>query len=463
MWDPLPQNPTGNRLSRADDRYRMDAYSPALIARGLTGMIGKGFRGEEVVSCMKSTERLFRRHRRRGALLGKCVRTSEVIVRRPGAEAIRKMEVVDFPVTVIIDSEGNNCTKPEEQPIWPAERIRRVIRGGGNAIGFRSRTIVGKVWILAHSFQIDQIYVRFINSRRQHKLQHPSSDLPRNAVAHRRRLADQLVANGTVKRAYDELEKEKLIEKSQGRGTFVSYLPESSDSRKVRAMAAIDQLFETLEELDFSMNEMGIFLNLKLQERARTQSNLRIAVVECNAEILSQLGEQLRKIEGVDIYPYLLDDIIAYPYKLGDDVDLIVTTQEHAQTLSAVVPDPHRIARIAVRPSTHCMSQIVKLKPSDRVGILCGSPRFGELLSGLCEIYTEGVDVSEPCLFSGEVDDYLADKTVVLVPENYDRWDEGKMSLSKRSCRLIVLYRIDEGSFIYLEEKVQRLRERRKL
>jgi hypothetical protein len=110
------------------------------------------------------------------------------------------------------------------------------------------------------------------------------------------------------------------------------------------------------------------------------------------------------------------------------------------------------------------MSQIVKLKPSDRVGILCGSPRFGELLSGLCEIYTEGVDVSEPCLFSGEVDDYLADKTVVLVPENYDRWDEGKMSLSKRSCRLIPCsYRIDEGSFIYLEEKVQRLRERRKL
>ncbi|MGI6719587.1 MAG: GntR family transcriptional regulator [Anaerovoracaceae bacterium] len=319
-----------------------------------------------------------------------------------------------------------------------------------------------------HSFQIDPnldvpIYKQLVDSISSSIR---SSDLPAGTrLPTVRRLADQLgVANGTVKRAYDELEKEKLIEKSQGRGTFVSYLPESSDSRKVRAMAAIDQLFETLEELDFSMNEMGIFLNLKLQERARTQSNLRIAVVECNAEILSQLGEQLRKIEGVDIYPYLLDDIIAYPYKLGDDVDLIVTTQEHAQTLSAVVPDPHRIARIAVRPSTHCMSQIVKLKPSDRVGILCGSPRFGELLSGLCEIYTEGVDVSEPCLFSGEVDDYLADKTVVLVPENYDRWDEGKMSLSKRSCRLIPCsYRIDEGSFIYLEEKVQRLRERRKL
>lgn len=280
-----------------------------------------------------------------------------------------------------------------------------------------------------------------------------------------RRLADELgIANGTIKRAYDELEKEKLIEKSQGRGTFVSYMPESSDSRKVKAMAAIDQLFDMLEELDFSMSEMSIFLNLKLRERARTQSNLVIAVVECNAEILSQLGEQLRKIEGVDIYTYLLDDIVAYPYKLGEDVDLIVTTQEHAEKLSAVVPEPHRIARIAVRPSTHCMSEIVKLQPSESVGILCDSPRFGKLLSNLCDIYTEGVDVSEPCLFDGGVDAYLADKTVVLVPENYNRWETEDMLLSKCSCRLIQCsYRIDEGSFIYLEEKVQRLRERRKL
>ncbi|OPZ16184.1 MAG: hypothetical protein BWZ04_03182 [Firmicutes bacterium ADurb.BinA205] len=166
----------------------------------------------------------------------------------------------------------------------------------------------------------------------------------------------------------------------------------------------------------------------------------------------------------MDIYTYLLDDIVAYPYKLGEDVDLIVTTQEHAEKLSAVVPEPHRIARIAVRPSTHCMSEIVKLQPSESVGILCDSPRFGKLLSNLCDIYTEGVDVSEPCLFDGDVDAYLADKTVVLVPENYDRWETEDMLLSKRSCRLIQCsYRIDEGSFIYLEEKVQRLRERRKL
>lgn len=280
-----------------------------------------------------------------------------------------------------------------------------------------------------------------------------------------RRLAAEVgIANGTIKRAYDELEKEKYIEKTRGKGTFVSYRPEDSDSRKIKAMAAIDQLFDKLEELDFSMAEMSIFLNLKLQERARTQSNLRVALIECNAEILSQLTDQLRKIQDVDIYPYLLDDIAAYPYKLGDESDLIVTTQEHADQLAAIVPESRKISRIAVRPSIHCTAQIVKLQPSDKVGILSGSLRFGELLSEICKVYTEGVAVADPCLFSEDVEGYLSDKTVILVPENYERWDKGAVLLSQRPCRLIQCsYIVDEGSYIYLEEKIQRLREKHRL
>ena len=105
-----------------------------------------------------------------------------------------------------------------------------------------------------------------------------------------RELADQLgLARGTIKRAYDELEKAGMVEKVQGRGTFVSYQPESLESRKDRAMAAIDQLFDQLVEMGFSINEMSIFLKLKLQERASQQANLKVAVVECNPEVLSQL------------------------------------------------------------------------------------------------------------------------------------------------------------------------------
>ena len=90
--------------------YRMDAYSPTLIALGQTGMIGKGKRGPEVIAAMKEHGAVyFGATGGCGALLSRCIRKAEVIAYDDlGAEAIRKLEVENFPVTVIIDSRGNN-------------------------------------------------------------------------------------------------------------------------------------------------------------------------------------------------------------------------------------------------------------------------------------------------------------------------------------------------------------------
>ena len=90
--------------------YRMDAYSPTLIALGQTGMIGKGKRGPEVIAAMKEHGAVyFGAIGGCGALLSKCIKKAEVVAYEDlGAEAIRRLEVEDFPVVVIIDSLGNN-------------------------------------------------------------------------------------------------------------------------------------------------------------------------------------------------------------------------------------------------------------------------------------------------------------------------------------------------------------------
>lgn len=90
--------------------YRMDAYSPALIAEGQTGMIGKGKRGEAVVQAMQRHGAVyFGAIGGCGALLGKCVKKSEIVAYPDlGAEAICRWEVEDLPVIVVIDSLGNN-------------------------------------------------------------------------------------------------------------------------------------------------------------------------------------------------------------------------------------------------------------------------------------------------------------------------------------------------------------------
>ena len=90
--------------------YRMDAYSPTLIGLGLTGMIGKGKRSPEVIAAMKEHGAVyFGAIGGCGALLSRCIKKAEIIAYEDlGAEAIRRLEVENFPVVVIIDSEGNN-------------------------------------------------------------------------------------------------------------------------------------------------------------------------------------------------------------------------------------------------------------------------------------------------------------------------------------------------------------------
>ena len=108
---PTPAKP-GQAIGSAGPTtsYRMDDYSPALIAAGQTGMIGKGKRGPEVVSAMKEHGAVyFGAIGGCGALLSKCIKNAEIVAYEDlGAEAIRRLEVVDFPVVVIIDAEGNN-------------------------------------------------------------------------------------------------------------------------------------------------------------------------------------------------------------------------------------------------------------------------------------------------------------------------------------------------------------------
>ena len=89
---------------------RMDKYAPALLDLGLAGMIGKGKRSKEVLDAVvRNGAVYFAAVGGAGALLSKCIKESEVIAYDDlGTEAIRKLHVEDFPVIVVIDSEGNN-------------------------------------------------------------------------------------------------------------------------------------------------------------------------------------------------------------------------------------------------------------------------------------------------------------------------------------------------------------------
>ncbi len=108
---PSPAKP-GQQIGSAGPTTsgRMDGYSSRLMAEGLKGMIGKGMRSQAVKDAIKKYRAVyFAAIGGAGALISKSIKKSEVIAYEElGAEAVRRLEVVDFPVTVINDMHGGD-------------------------------------------------------------------------------------------------------------------------------------------------------------------------------------------------------------------------------------------------------------------------------------------------------------------------------------------------------------------
>jgi fumarate hydratase subunit beta len=105
---PKPGDPIGS--AGPTTSYRMDSYSPTMLKYGSKGMIGKGKRNQDVIDACKEYGGIyFGATGGAGALLGKRIKSAEVIAYPElGPEAVRKLEVEDFPVTVINDTHGND-------------------------------------------------------------------------------------------------------------------------------------------------------------------------------------------------------------------------------------------------------------------------------------------------------------------------------------------------------------------
>jgi len=114
---PKPGDPIGS--AGPTTSYRMDPYAPILIEHGLKGMIGKGKRNGAVRdACIKHKAVYFGATGGAAALIAKAIKKAEVIAYPElGPEAVRRIEVEDFPVVVVNDTYGNDLYE-EGRKLW---------------------------------------------------------------------------------------------------------------------------------------------------------------------------------------------------------------------------------------------------------------------------------------------------------------------------------------------------------
>lgn len=285
-----------------------------------------------------------------------------------------------------------------------------------------------------------------------------------------RELSDELeLAKGTVKRAYDELHKNGMIEMTQGRGTFVKYSPITGESRKERAMAAIDEMLSTLRSLNISAAEMEIFVGLRLREFLKAGDKVRACFVECSPEILSQISDRLRDIDGLEVMPCLLSDVLEYPYKVSEDTDIVITSATHAATLEKALPGDKKIIRAALALRSQCLKSIAQLPEGAKVGIVSKSARFAELMEDNLGRYSRCEMPEENFFFgSGNMAEYLEGKDALLLPANYKNFCSMKEletieHFSARHILILCTYQTDQGSLLFIEEKIKEIKDKKKL
>lgn len=258
---------------------------------------------------------------------------------------------------------------------------------------------------------------------------------------------------GTVKRVYDTLREMGDIEMTRRRGTFVKYVRQDRDSRKLQAMTAIDRMIRSLADLNFSPAEIQIFLSLKMREWGLKWSGIRVAMVNDCTELNPVLENQLARMGNVKVLFCETRQLREYPYSIDEEADVILASPEDAQKILPFLPDKSKLLKLAfaVKPES---LMALGCAMGKRLGVLCMTGEFASLVKkylpeeGQMRILKDGAD----------------DADVLVLPPEWERvFPPETCSAIAGAEKIIFEYAIDEGSMIYLEERISRIREERQL
>ena len=283
-----------------------------------------------------------------------------------------------------------------------------------------------------------------------------------------RELSEELrLARGTVKKAYEELVREGVIEVRRGQGTFVgSNVQPVETSRKERALKQIGGLLDELERMRFTPREIETLIHISMLERLEKRASFHVAAVDCNTESLDMFHKQLAYMKGIDLQKFLLPEILGNPSSLSrlEPFKLILVTSTHYNDLLRAFPSlEERIVQVAVSPSPETILELGSIGPGDTVGIVCESKTFSQIIQNkLRDLRITPKGIETLLLREGQdVMEFIRGKDVIIIPPGYSfQVSKENKALFQRfreegGKTIQFEYRIERGSLLHLEERIK--------
>ena len=290
-------------------------------------------------------------------------------------------------------------------------------------------------------------------------LLHPGDRLPPERDLARR----LVVARGTVKKAYEILERRGLVEGTQGRGTFVaSARPDAALDRRERALGALSRALDACEDLSFSPAEILTWCQLLVRQRQEARAGIHALALDCNPEALAAFSRQLQAELGIAIHGRLISELFdgVDPAGTCAPYDLILIPATHFDEVAPhLAPVKARLVQVALAPAHGTIARVGALPPGAPIAVAARSRLFYEIV---CRWIAELTDrVSAP----RQVDlarlpelDPAGLHTLILPPGAWQGPEDIRFLARAAAAGVQVLpfdYQVEQGSIIHLQSLIK--------
>lgn len=281
-----------------------------------------------------------------------------------------------------------------------------------------------------------------------------------------RELSENLdISRGTVKKAYEALEKEGFVKIIWGSGAFVSKRPDDGEGTQEKEY--ILSFMNHMEERGYSKREIEAFMTMAALKKF-SKRKVMVAAVDCNQEALEIFKKQLSCMPELNCIDFLLSDMESFtnPKALFDNFDIIFTTTSHYDDLVEMLPwHEEKIMKAVVSPDRQTIVNLINMP--ENTGLLVKTRRFRDIVNN--NIASSGRRIPEKdCIFEKWADfesfeKFISQREALIMPPIYALSLRGEVyeRLNKfvfDGGRIITFnYMIEKGSIIHIEDRISNI------